>query len=381
MNPASRLVGGLATGQIVGWGGTYFMPPVLGAAQERALGLPEGSAAIGITLMLSLSALLAPRVGRLIAAQGARPVMTAGSVVMAAGMATMAAATSWPIFVLAWAVLGLAAPLCLSEPANAAIVQAGPAEARRRIGILSLMTGMTATLAWPALAWLEAEFGWRGALLATAAANLGCAVLHWWVAPPGAAAVGAGPPAPLRWTPCLRWLAAAFTLSVIVTSGVSIYLIALLESSGLTRAGAVAMAALFGPIQVAARALEMTAGRHRSALSTALLAMSLLPPAFLVALLPGWLPALALVTLYAVGGGLVALMRPSCVLELSGPAGYPAVQGRVMGWVTFGMAAAPSLFAPLLALGGPRATLLACAAGSLASLVLLRGAIRRAPTG
>ncbi len=158
------LLGTLGAGQVVGWGGTYFMPSVLGAAQERALGLPAGAAFPGITLMLVLSGLPTPRVGRWMERHGTRGAMTLGFLGMAAGLALMAGASGWGGLLLAWVILGAAATAPAGAPslggaglAHAASLLVGLAAvaAMRRAVRLGGMVG-DATLAPARAAWKPA---------------------------------------------------------------------------------------------------------------------------------------------------------------------------------------------------------------------------------
>ncbi|MBX9595562.1 MAG: MFS transporter, partial [Roseomonas sp.] len=130
-------------------------------AMERDLGLPAGASFLIVAIQLGLAGVLAPRVGRLIDRRGPRAVMVAGSIFYAAGLALLAAAPGALTALLACLVLGIAAAMTLSEASNAALATLGADGARRRIAALAAISGLAAAVAWPSLAWAEAQWGWR----------------------------------------------------------------------------------------------------------------------------------------------------------------------------------------------------------------------------
>lgn len=373
---AGGLLAVLGYGQVTGWGATFFMPSVLGAAQERDLGLPAGAAFAGITVMLALSGLLAPRVGLLLGRVGPRGPMVAGAALMTLGLAVIASAPGAVALFLGWAVLGLSAPLCLSEPANVVLVRAG--DARRRITILLLMTGMTSTVAWPVLAGLDAALGWRGAVWVMAGLNAVSAALYA-LAVPGRDGSGgtaeAAAPAAAAWTPGARRAALGLALGALVSNAAQIHLIALLSAQGLGPAAAIAVASLFGPVQIAARVADLMYGRRFGVFSVATLAAAAMAAAMVFPLLPGgaW-TAWPFLILFALGAGTLTVIRPQVILELAGTTHFAALQGRIARWVTLATAAAPSLAAALLAAAGPSVVLATCFGAAVGAGAALRGA-------
>lgn len=372
----------LGVTQILGWGTAYFLPGVLGPAMERDLGLAPGGAFLGIAILLGLAGLLSPLVGRMIDRHGARPVMACGSVAFTSGLGLLALAATWQQALLACLVLGLAAALALTEAANAAIAVLGAVGARRRLGLLALASGMSSAVTWPALAAAEAAWGWRGAVLASAAVHLLVALpLHLACVP---AAPRGARPARLpggRLPPRLRWLSAAFALQTLAGSAILANMVLLVEALGMERGSAIWWAALIGPAQVAARALDVVGGGRFSAMATASVAMVLMPLALLMPLVAPFgigLAAPAFVLAYGLASGIMAVMRPACLIELHGTEGYASVAGRVMAPATTTMAVGPAIFAPLLFAVGAEAALALAAICVLGSLLLLRMAARAA---
>jgi MFS family permease len=177
-----------------------------------------------------------------------------------AGLGALALAQGLWSLVLAWALLGLAMGCGLYDAAFAALVRLyGPA-ARRSISGITLIAGFASTVGWPLTAWMEAQWGWRGACA-------GWIALHTLVAlplilslpraprlepvpalPEGTAAepaVATEQPAPD--TRRLVLVALLFVCLGFVSTSVATHLPALLMALGVPLAGAVALAALAGP--------------------------------------------------------------------------------------------------------------------------------------
>ena len=372
-----RAVAALGTTLILGWGTSYFLPGVLGEQIERAFGLPAGGAFLGVALVLGVGGLLTPATGRLLDRHGARLVMAAGSLCFAIGLAALAAAPGLPVALAACLVLGLAAALALTDAANAALAAFGAEGARRRLGLLAVISGLATAIVWPALALLEAALGWRGAVLAAAAAHLLVGLPLHLLCLPGTPR-GARPAAPARapLPPRLRWLSAALTLQVLVASAVLGHMVALVEALGIERSAAIFWASLTGPAQVTARLLDLLGGARFPALGVASAVMLLMPVALLLPVLGGGAVTAAFVLSYGLASGVMSVMRPACLIELHGTEGYARVAGRVMAPVTTAQALAPAAFAPLLHGVGAGPSLAVAAATCLAGFVLLRRAVR-----
>src|SRR4029077_19233447 len=79
----------------------------------------------------------------------------------------------------AWAILGTAGSACLSTASYILLNELAGRDARRSIGALMLMTGLSSTIFWPITALLSAEAGWRVTCLVYAAVmGLVCVPLY-----------------------------------------------------------------------------------------------------------------------------------------------------------------------------------------------------------
>ena len=113
-----------------------------------------------------------------------------------------------------------------------------------------------------------------------------------------------------------------------VSTSIATHLPALLQAAGAPLATAVALAALAGPAQVAARLLELGFLSRFSPLLAARLA-ALGHPLGAACLLLGPVGALPFVVLHGLGNGLLTIVRGTLPLALFGAQGYGARQGWI----------------------------------------------------
>lgn len=252
--PATLAIFGLGATQIIGWGTSFSPITIYGTLIGEELGMSRETVFSGITVMLLFSALIAPRVGRIVDHRGARPVMVTGSIIAALSMLAMWFAHGHVSYFFAWMLIGLAMPMMLSNTALPGLVQVVGPDARRSITALMLINGLTSTIFLPLCAWLLGVTGWRNSYLIFAALHLFvCVPIHALVLRPigGTAAVrsqGARPAEGLL--PPHRRKAAFIMLAVwactegLITWGLYLQVIDVFKAMGLSGTAAVALWAL-----------------------------------------------------------------------------------------------------------------------------------------
>ena len=351
-----RAVPVLGVTQILAWGALFYPPvltvPLIAAERGWSLAFAMGGLSVGL-----LSAgLIAPTVGRMIDRHGGHVVMTIGSLTGAAGLVALALAPNRVAYLAAWVVIGAAMAGNLYDSAFATLGRIFGAAARRPITVLTFMGGLASTASWPATRVLLDAHGWRGTYLVYAALMaLVAAPLHAFALPrvrADAHARPAGPataPAahlPARGLPF--WLVmAGFATYAFVPSGLSAHLLAIFGRAGIDPATVVAIGALFGPSQVAARLCEFVFAGNAHPLNLARTAFGLIVCAFAVLALAGISPpvAAAFAIMFGVSNGLVTIARGTVPLALFGPAGYGRLIGRIAGpWLAM-QSAAPLVLA------------------------------------
>lgn len=362
-HPRIRLIGVMGLAQILAWGSTFYLPAVLATPIASDTGWPVGSVVAGLSWGMLVAGFSAPLAGRLIDQFGGRPVLATSSLLLAAGLATMGMAPSLLIYFLAWTVLGAAMACGLYDAAFSTLGRLFGQDSRRAMTGVTLMGGFASTVAWPAIAGLEAEFGWRITCLVLAAVHLSVGLpIYSLLIPHVRGDDSAAEPAETLEQPkavhsdgkrLFLLVALLFTLQSAVMSSVAVHLLDTLAQLGFAVSVALAVGMTIGPSQVVGRLLEISfmQGLHptwsaRGAMCLFFLGVILLIPAE---------PALAFVAaaLYGAGNGLVTIVRGTLPLVLFGSQGYGARLGLLARPMLFAQAIAPLAMAWVLGEFGP----------------------------
>jgi predicted MFS family arabinose efflux permease len=225
--------------------------------------------------------------------------------------------------------------------------------------------------------------GWRGTyliyagLLAFVAAPLHALALPRSRAAPAESRPQGAATQPVKVLPAsglaFGLVVAAFAAYAFVPSGLAAHLLAFFQRLGLDAGAVVAIGALFGPSQVAARLVEFVFVRNVHPLWIARFAVSLIMAAFgLLAALGLSAPvAAAFVILFGAANGLLTIARGTLPLALFGADGYGRVIGRIAGPFLLIQAAAPLVLAFVAERASDPAALAATAAFALAALACL----------
>jgi MFS family permease len=348
------VVATLGTTQTVAWASSFYLPAILGAPIAASLGL-SSSVFFGIfSAALLLGAAFGPWVGRLIDKHGGRAVLATSNVVLAAGLAGLAMVEGIVGLTIAWLVLGIGMAIGLYDPAFATLTRLYGRDARSSITGITLIAGFASTVGWPASAWFEHAFGWRGACLIWAGLHLFAALpLNWLIIPPAPPLLLPGHQAhdvfaaePPRGA--MPILAFYFCATAFVTGAMSAHLPGFLESVGASATAAIAASALVGPAQVAARLVEFGILRGIHPVWSARIAAVMHPlgAAMLGMLGPAGVAAFAV--LHGAGNGLITIARGTLPLAIYGPVGYGLRTGILAAPARVTVAAAPFVFGVLL---------------------------------
>lgn len=381
--PLTVVVSGLGIAQIISWGSLYYPIAVLGERMQQDLQVSSSILFAAFTLSLSISGLAAPAVGRLMEAHGARVVLCAGSVMAMLALCLLAAA-SGPLSLFAAALLaGCAMSACLYDAGFMALNQIAGDAYRRSVTGLTLFGGFASTVSWPVSQWLMAMAGWRQALLFYALLQLlVCLPLHAFLLPGNGRKPGSLPdrPAAMGQAPRIVWLALAFASGSFVLSVLSVHLIGMFRTSGLSDAQAVMIAALVGPTQVLGRLLELGMGRNTRAVhvGTLTFAAMILGMTALFLLDGSTRLAYLVAALYGISNGLMTIVRGIVPAELYGRHDYTTLLGRLARPAFIARALAPFGFTLALASLGQSSTMLLLLAISLVATVAYWLAVRDA---
>ena len=353
-----------------------------------SLGWVVGGTSIG----LLAAGLISPQVGRIIDRHGGRSVIMASSLFYAAGLVGAGLAPTLPIYLLAWALIGVGMGTGLYDAVFAALGRLYGSEARGPITNLTLFGGFASTVCWPLSAFMIDHIGWRAACFAYAALHLFVAlplqmsVLRWAPAhltPTNKKDDAARPAADVpieNETLIFALLAMILSISAGIGSIVIVNFMIFLQARGVDYAVAVSLGTLFGPAQVGARVVERLFGSHYHPIWTMIASCGLM--AIGLIMLTASFPVLLLIILiYGAGYGISWIGRGTLPLALFGPARFPRLMGKLAFPSLIVQAGAPSAGALLIETNGPNATIGLLTLLALINVVLIGvlGAMRRAP--
>jgi len=379
-----RAVSALGTAQTLSWASSYYLPAMLAMPMARELGVPTPTVFAAFSLALVVSAFVGPTAGRAIDQWGGRPVLLGTNLVFAAGLAALGLADGVIGLFAAWVLIGIAMGSGLYEAAFSALVRLYGRDSRNAITGITLIAGFASTVGWPLSAWMELQWGWRGACFGWAVLHLVLGLpLNWSI--PGITQATATPPVAATGSPLVdgpsevstRPRMAAILLSFVfavtwfTSTAMAAHLPQLLQAGGATLAVAVGVGALVGPAQVAGRLLEFGFLRRVHPLFSARLATLAHPVGAAVLLAAGSPVAALFAVLHGAGNGILTIAKGTLPLVLFGPLGYGARQGLLMVPARVCQAFAPVLFGLCLEWWGAGALWLSMALGLLAFVALM----------
>ena len=380
--PDRRLViSALGVAQILAWGTSFYFPAVFAEPILRDTGWPLGFIVAGTSIGLLVAGLISPQVGRFIDVHGGKPVLLSSSLLYAAGLIGVGLAPSLPVYLCAWALIGLGMGTGLYDAVFAALGRMYGAAARGPITNLTLFGGFASTICWPLSAFMIDHIGWRDACFAYAG-------LHLFVALPAQVAVlrNAVKPAPKaddapsadarfasripREGTIFALLALILSLSAGVGAVVVVHLLIFLQARGVDATSAVALGALFGPAQVTARVVERLFGGRYHPIWTMIGSCTLMAAGLI--LLAVRVPVLPLIILvYGAGYGVSWIGRGTLPLALFGPERFPRLMGKLAFPSLIVQALAPSAGAVLIEASGIAATIALLAALAIVNVGLI----------
>jgi MFS family permease len=341
---------------IVSYGSLFYSFSLLMEPLQRELGATKNVIVGAFSIALVVAGLCSTHIGATIDRIGGRMVMTTGSVAAGLLLVLLSRVESVVGLYVLYACLGTAMAATLYEPAFAVLTRIFGTNARRAITTSTLFGGLAGSVFWPLTQELMARFGWRDTLVILGAMNLLlCAPLHLRFLPgrgPQRQTVPAGGRAPdskslrevLR-EPAFYFLGGAFMANGVIFSALSVHILSMMQSKGLSLATAALISALIGPMQVAGRIVELTVGQRFSIVRVGLLAMVMLPVSLLIFAASGfhlW-PVIAFALMYGLSNGVVTIVRGAMPAHLFGREHYGAVSGALAMPQMFALASGPFL--------------------------------------
>lgn len=371
--------------QLIAWGISYYLIGALGEFMVGDLGWAPEIVYGGFSAALVTMGVASARVGAAVDRYGGRKVMIAGALVNALACGLLALSANLAVYYAAWVLLGAAMRMTLYEAAFAALARIAGAGARRAISQITLLGGLASTVFWPVGHFIADGWGWRAAALVYG----GIALLNiplFLTLPEtrhaettsaktdAGAAVHAGKPGE---TLAAVLYSAGVTLVTFLSAAMSSHMVPILTGLGVAASTAVWISTVRGIGQSVARLGEVASGTRTHPLALNVFASALLPLSFVAGLFSGasLFAALAFAFVYGAGNGLSTITRGSMPLVLFDPSTYGARVGRLVAPGFFLAAAAPVIYAGVIARLGEAAALIL--SGALALVVLAAGVVLR----
>jgi predicted MFS family arabinose efflux permease len=380
-----NVVTALGAAQLLAWSSSYYLPAILATAIAREFQVATPVIFAAFSLALVVSAFLGPWAGRFIDRHGGRNMLMATNVLFAAGLAVLGTAPNLLVLVLAWVLIGVAMGCGLYEAGFATLVRLYGMDSRSAITGITLIAGFSSTVGWPLTSLFEAQLGWRGACLAWATLHVLVAMPLNGSLPraslindplindPPPEDVPADPEAlPQARAPRMATLVLSlvFAITWFTSTAMAAHMPQLMQAAGTTLAAAVAIGALIGPAQVAARLFEFSVLRHLHPLWSARCASLAHPLGVVVLAALGAPAAVAFTLLHGAGNGILTVAKGTLPLAIFGPHGYGLRQGWLSMPARIAQACAPFVFGVALDQWGVHALWITAALGVLAFAAL-----------
>lgn len=371
----------LAVGQVVSWGTGFDMLAILGPRIGQELAIANEVVFAGLTVMMTISALCGPLLGRTLVRRGAAPVLVAGSLLFTAGFVVLAFAGGVISYVLGWVVMGLAATCGLTTAAHTAVVERVGAESGRSLTLLMVFTGLSAAVFLPVTTVADQHLGWRGTLLVYACLQIFVLLpLYVFVLPgrrtsntQGTSKGAAVSTSPVDTRRAFLLLAAMTTLSAFTAFGFSPLLPLLLVHAGASQSLAVQLAAVRSVLAIMARGLDFLLGKHGNPFVTCMIGLGMLLASFVLLLVfaPAMPAFIGFIIFFGFGAGVLTVSRAVLPLAVFSPEQYGLQAARISLPQNLAIAVAPVIFTLALDRGGVAAMLTIAAVLISISFLLL----------
>lgn len=366
----------LAVTQTISWGILYYSFSVFITSFEQELNASRAAVTGAFSLALLCSGAIAIPVGRGIDLNGARKIMTIGSIIATALYFALSRVQNLPMLYALYAGIGLTMAMTLYEPAFAVVAVWFSQRRTTALAIITFVAGLASTIFLPLTETLRQGFGWRSAIVLLAIL-LGATTipLHAFIlrrhprdlglhvdgitpddtddaddtAPGNAPAANRAkrkPERSLTLHAALRdrafwWMILAFVLTTLSSIAITVHFVPYLLTRQIAPATAAQVAGLIGVMQVVGRIIFAPLDRKFPLHMLTALIFALQAAAVLALLLPGFSAVLLFVALFGATAGAATLARPALIADHYGSKAYGQISGFVATCITGARALAP----------------------------------------
>jgi MFS family permease len=353
-----RSIVALGIGQCVSWGVLYYAFGVLLIPMHEAMATPQWIVTGAFSLALLVGALAAPTIGALSDRGMGRQLIRHGGIIGALSLLLLAAVPSVAVLYGVWGVLGLCMAATLYEPAFVIVGQAiSDSRARlRALAIVTLFGGLASTVFMPVTARLTDSVGWRLTVASLACVLAISSVVSTALSPSDSETTQRLPrdhaPAPRGHE--VHPVLAVVSFSSLASAAFSTSLIPALAERHVPTTTAALLGGLLGVMQLPGRAMLLNSSVTASPATLLGLSLACQSAGFaLLAVARSLTTAAIAISLFALGSGLMTLVRPYAIQALAADTqtGYlngvsaryqqlaraagPVVAVGVAGWIGF----------------------------------------------
>jgi len=375
----SKLTVRLGLTQIISWGSGFYIPAILAVPISQSIGISTETFFWAFTLSLLTSGLLGPRVGRWIDTHGGRKVLPVGNFFFIAGLTVLALSQEPIALFVAWFLIGIGGSMGNYDAVFATAVGFFGDKSNQVIAGITVLAGLSSTIAWPITTLLSEQFDWRVAIWFWAFAHLLIALpLHLTIPKEKVKEITllTGPIKKIlkggfRLDLVVVIFAVMFALEGFIVSAVNTTLPLLLTQLGASSQLALMAAVILGPSQVLARVLMVALGKRSSPILVAAISIAAHPLGVLLVLFFGVNALIPFVILHGIGVGLNPIIRGTLPLLFFGAQSYGQRQGYIMMLSKIVSAFSPVLLT-LMVLSNPTTAIVATfLMGTVAALLLV----------
>ncbi len=375
----------LAVGQTIGYAGLFYIFSALLLTWDSTL--DWGREWLTLAFMISIvgGAVVSPIAGRMVDRGVSRWLLSSGMAIGALALVGLGAAQSYCVFVICWSFLGVAQGLSLYEPCFAFVTRTTSDQAPSNIARITLLAGFASTLARPAGAILAETIGWRGTtwVFASIVGFVGAPVLYIGATlierhtgdRPANEAVSQDMRAyrTVRRRPEFWLLYVVFPLISFTAGLILIHMIPILTDAGMSLEEAVAVVALFGPMQVVGRLAMMRLVRRTQSLAMTAVSFSGLLAAVLMLMIVDDMPiaAFAFSILFGACYGVVSILKPLVTYEVLGREAFGKITGAMAVPFLIALAVSPQVGSYLWRISGYELALKVVAISAFLALTVL----------
>ncbi|WP_460921121.1 MFS transporter [Pontibacter brevis] len=326
----------LGIGQILLWGGSYFILSVLAEPIMKDTGWSYQMVYGSLSLSLLISGLLLPQIGNIIQANERNLVLPYAGVVMALGLVILGLSEHFLMFLSGWAIIGVAMGMGLYDALFASLGKKYGKSTSKVIVQVTLIASLAPTISWSLVSLLLSNYGWRTACFIYAAILLITILPIHRFAFPSAASKATKEPHPSQkgavskdvfQSKIFYLMLLYFTIGAILTTGVIIHLIDILLDKKIAMATVLSIVAFLGPSQAGVRVLDMVLSNPAPVKTAIVSAVATLAGIFLFFLDPK--VAFLGVILFGMGNGMRSILRGTLPLAIFGQESYAVVMGKL----------------------------------------------------